>query len=141
MTADNHAAAGAPGGQAAVPAPGFDLEWPGTLVYSPRLALKGHALNKFALSLRRPENRQAFLEGPLAYMDAFGVSAHDQALVQARDWSGLLLAGGHLQAILKVAATIGQSLWHIGAHNAGMDVQTLQRACPRVVAGLPGGMR
>jgi protocatechuate 4,5-dioxygenase alpha chain len=121
--------------------PAFDLEWPGTLVFTSSLALKGHALNGFALRLRSPACRQAFLADEAAYVEGCGLSAHEQALVLGRDWTGLLLAGGHLQAILKVAATVGQHLWHIGAHNAGIDAAALQAACPRRVCGLPPGAR
>jgi protocatechuate 4,5-dioxygenase alpha chain len=119
--------------------PDFDLEWPGTLVYSPQLALQGHALNKFALSLRSPANRQRFLADEAAYMREFDLSDEARRSVTARDWTALLQAGGHLQAILKVAATVGQGLWHIGAHHAQVDVATLQAACPRKVAALPKG--
>jgi protocatechuate 4,5-dioxygenase, alpha chain len=121
--------------------PPFDLEWPGTLVFTSALALKGHTLNEFALRLRSPACRQAFLADEAAYMERCGLSAEEQALVLGRDWTGLLLAGGHLQAILKVAATVGQHLWHIGAHNAGTDPAILQAACPRRVSGLPPGAR
>lgn len=120
--------------------PGFDLDWPGTLIFSPQLALKGHHLNKFALSLRKPGNRSSYLADETAYMKAHHLSGDEIELVLARDWSALLLAGGHLQAVLKVAATVGQSLWHIGAHNAQMDVERLKAACPRKVNGLPEGM-
>ncbi len=48
----------------------------------------------------------------------------------------MLRSGGHLQAILKLAATVGQNLYHIGAHNCGLDVDALQAACPRRVSGL-----
>jgi protocatechuate 4,5-dioxygenase alpha chain len=121
--------------------PAFDLEWPGTLVYSSELALRGHKLNRFALSLRSPACRQAFLADEKSYVQDCGLSSKEQAMVLDRDWTGLLRAGGHLQAILKIAATVGQNLWHIGAHNAGTDAETLRAACPRRVSRLPPGAR
>jgi|HubBroStandDraft_1064217.scaffolds.fasta_scaffold331720_2 protocatechuate 4,5-dioxygenase alpha chain len=121
--------------------PTFDLDWPGTLVYSSELALQGHKLNRFALSLRSPACRQAFLAGEERYMENCGLSQQEQAMVVDRDWTGLLQAGGHLQAILKVAATVGQHLWHIGAHNAGTDAEAMRAACPRRVSRLPPGAR
>jgi len=120
--------------------PAFDLDSPGTVLFSSELALKGHRLNKFALSLRNRENQPRFRADETAYMRAYGISESDMQLVRERDWSALLLAGGHLQAILKIAATVGQSLWHIGAHNVGIDAEAMKAACPRVVAGLPEGM-
>ena len=56
----------------------------------------------------------------------------------ARDWTGLLKAGGHLHAMLKLAATLGEDLWSIGAHNAGCTREELIAATPRRVSGLPG---
>jgi|HubBroStandDraft_2_1064218.scaffolds.fasta_scaffold62272_2 protocatechuate 4,5-dioxygenase alpha chain len=121
--------------------PGFDLDWPGTLVYTSELALRGHTLNRFALSLRSPACRKIFLAEEKSYMQSCGLSSQEQAMVADRDWTGLLQAGGHLQAILKIAATVGQHLWHIGAHNAGTDADTLRAACPRRVSRLPPGTR
>jgi protocatechuate 4,5-dioxygenase alpha chain len=121
--------------------PTFDLDWPGTLVYSSELALRGHKLNRFALSLRSPTCRQAFLADEKGYMQSYGLSSQEQAMVVDRDWTGLLRAGGHLQAILKIAATVGQHLWDIGAHNAGTDAETMRAACPRRVSRLPPGAR
>lgn len=119
--------------------PTFDLDWPGTLVYNSELALRGHTLNRFALSLRSPACRQAFLANEQHYMQSCGLSPQEEIMVLVRDWTGLLQAGGHLQAILKIAATVGQHLWHIGAHNAGTDADTLRAACPRRVSRLPPG--
>ena len=121
--------------------PTFDLEWPGTLVYTSELALRGHKLNRFALTLRSPASRQLFLADEKGYMQSSGLSSAEQAMVLDRDWTGLLRAGGHLQAILKIAATVGQHLWHIGAHNAGTDAETMRAACPRRVSRLPMGAR
>lgn len=121
--------------------PTFDLEWPGTLVYTSELALRGHKLNRFALTLRSPASRRLFLADEKGYMQSSGLSSAEQAMVLDRDWTGLLRAGGHLQAILKIAATVGQHLWHIGAHHAGTDAETLRAACPRRVSSLPPSAR
>jgi protocatechuate 4,5-dioxygenase, alpha chain len=121
--------------------PAFDLTWPGTLVYSAELALRGHRLNRFALTLRSSDCRRLFLADEARYMQSAGLSPKERTMVLDRDWTGLLQAGGHLQAILKIAATVGQHLWHIGAHNAGTDAETLRAACPRLVSRLPPGVR
>lgn len=112
----------------------FTLDAPGTYVFTGPQSTLGHRLNRFALSLKQPENRAAFLADEDAYVARHGLTEAEAALVRARDWTGLLRAGGHLQAILKLAATTGQGLWHIGAHNAGVDVPTLMQACPRRVS-------
>ena len=121
-----------------LPDPGFDLEPPGTYLYTGPDSTRGRRLNRFALSLRSPDNRAAFLADEGAYVKRFGLTDAETALVAGRDWTGLIRAGGHLQAVLKLAATLGLNLYHVGAHNAGTDFETLYAACPRRVAGLPG---
>ena len=116
----------------------FNLDEPGTFVYTGALSTKGFRLNRFVLSLKGPENRSVFAADPRGYMRGFDLSDEEMTLVEARDWTGLLRAGGHLQAILKLAAAVGQDLWAIGAHNAGMSVEEIIEACPRHTHGLPG---
>ncbi len=115
------------------------LDPPGTYVYTAEMALKGHRLTAFGLSLRRPENRAAFLADEGGYMRARGLTDDQIGRVLARDWTALLQSGLHLQAMLKLAATMGQDLWHIGAHNAGMSVADLKAICPRRIDAIPGG--
>lgn len=123
-----------------VPKPDHSLEPPASFVYTGPMSTRGRNINRFSLSLKNPDNRKSFLADPDAYMTRFNLSDTEKALVRARDWSGLLAAGGHLQAILKIAATLGQNLWHIGAHNAEIPVDEMIAACPRRVGGLPEGM-
>jgi protocatechuate 4,5-dioxygenase alpha chain len=123
-----------------VPKPDHSLEPPASFVYTGPMSTRGRNINRFSLSLKNPDNRKSFLADPDAYMTRFNLSDDEKALVRVRDWSGLLAAGGHLQAILKIAATLGQNLWHIGAHNAEIPVDEMIAACPRRVGGLPEGM-
>ena len=117
----------------------FDLEAPGTFVYTGPLSTRGMRLNRFALTLRVPENRTRFLADERAYMAGFSLSEDEMALVMARDWTGLLKAGGHLQAILKIVATVGLNHWAIAAHNTGLSEAEIAAACPRRMVGLPEG--
>ncbi len=117
--------------------PNQSLDPPDSYVYTGPMSTAGRDLNRFALSLKVPANRAAFLRDEDSYMRGFNLSAGDMRRVRARDWTGLIEAGGHLQAVLKIAATVGQNLWHIGAHNAGVAVQELLAACPRRAHGLP----
>lgn len=126
------------GGEALPPPIPFDLSEPGTFVYGGAEATRGLALNRFALSLKQPANRLAFLADEAGYLEQFALTDEQAAQVRERDWTGLLRNGGHLQAILKLAATVGQSLWDIGAHNSGIGTDAMQRLCPRRVSRLPG---
>lgn len=127
------------GGVRELGAPPFDLDEPGTIPFTARRALRGQALNRFALSLRSPVNREKFLEDQRGYVGSFGVGVAEIDMIEQRDWTGLLQMGGHLQALLKVAAALGQDLWDIGADNVGVDRGTLMSACPRWVAAVPEG--
>ncbi len=118
--------------------PNRSLEPPDSFVYTGPMSTRGRNINRFSLSLKIPANRQAFLNDAASYMHGYGLSAGEQQMVQARDWTGLIKSGGHLQAVLKIAATVGENLWHVGAHNVGVPVEEMLAACPRRVTGLPG---
>ncbi len=119
--------------------PSLDLDEPGTIEFTAERALAGRALNRFALSLRSPARRAEFLADEAGYLRRFELSEEHSRLVTERDWTGLLRAGGHLQAMLKLAAAVGDDLWSIGAHNAGCDRDALIAAVPRRVSGIPAG--
>lgn len=121
-----------------LPAPAFDLDEPGTILFTARRAYEGRALNRFALSLRLAENRERFLADPRGYAGGYHLRPDEVDMVEARDWTGLLLAGGHVLALLKVAAALGGGLWDIGAHTAGVTRDELIASCPRRVAAVPG---
>jgi protocatechuate 4,5-dioxygenase alpha chain len=116
--------------------PGFNLEAPGTYLFDGPRSTQGFVLNRFALSLKQPANRERFLRDEQAYLASYELTQECRELIRNRDWTGLLQAGGHLQALLKLAATLGQSLYHIGAHNCGIEVEEMRAACPRRVSGI-----
>lgn len=123
----------------ALPDPGFSLEPPGTYLYTGPASSRGARINALCLSLKSPAARDAFLADEGAYVGGFGLTEEERAIVRERDWTGLLGAGGHLQAVLKLAATLGLNIYHIGAHNVGADAEALYAACPRRMAALPDG--
>ena len=115
----------------------LNLHPPGTFVFTAEMAILGHRLNKCALTLKSPASREAFKAAAEDYMRDHGLSETERGLVHARDWTGLLRAGGHIQAILFYAATMGETLFDIGSHNAGMHTAEMMQICPRRVGGLP----
>ncbi len=121
-----------------MPAPAFDLGEPGTVLFTAERAYEGRHLTAFCLSLREASNRAAYLADPESYMEHCGIPAADRDLVRRRDWTALLDRGAHLQAVLKLSATHGGTLFDIGAHNVGVSVAELVAGCPRLVSGLPG---
>lgn len=115
------------------------LEPPHTYLYTGPMSTAGERINRFALSLKSPANRAVFREDPATYLAEYRLTGKETDLVWRRDWTGLLEAGGHLQAVLKIAATLGESLWHIGAHCTQMELESIKALCPRRVDGLPRG--
>ena len=126
--------------QPPLPDPGFSMEPPATFPYDGPASTRGARLNRFALSLKSPARRAEFLADEDAYLERFALTPAERALVRARDWTGLLEAGGHLPAMLKLAAALGLDLYDIGAHNVGTDRQALYDACPRRTSALPGAV-
>jgi protocatechuate 4,5-dioxygenase alpha chain len=123
----------------ALPEPGFSLEPPATYLYTGPASSRGRRINALCLSLTSPDARARFMADQEGYLSQFRLNDAERALVLDRDWTGLLEAGGHLLAVLKLAATLGLNLYHIGAHNVGTDAESLHEACPRRLAALPAG--
>ncbi len=94
---------------------------PDTMIFERQRALRGYKLNKMAMGLARPENRDAFRTDEAAYLDRFGLSAEEKRAVAARDWREMVRLGGNLFFILKIAAVDPVRITEIGAHQAGMD--------------------
>lgn len=103
----------------------------GTHVFTGERSVMGYRLNKLASSLTDPANRKAFLADEDGYMDGFGLTADEKSLVRARDWDGIVEAGGNIYVILKIAATVGSNLLSMGAQMRDQTVEEL-------LDGLPG---
>ena len=112
-------------------APGFNLEPPGTYLFDGTSSTRGFALNRFALSLKQPGNRERFLRDEQAYLSAYDLTPECRELIRNRDWTGLLKAGGHLQALLKLAATLGQNLFDIGGTARRVSAARIGYRVPR----------
>ena len=84
-------------------------------------SINGYRLNKMAMALGRPENREAFKADEEAYLDRFGLTAEEKAAVLNRDWHEMVRLGGNLFYILKISAIDPTPITAIGAMQAGMD--------------------
>lgn len=118
--------------------PTFDLSEPGSILYDGRLAAAGLRINRFGTGMKTPANRERFRADPDAYLAQADLTVEERARIGARDWTWLLANGGHLQALMRIAAIDGQYIFHIAAHSIGVDAQDLADACPRRVSGLDG---
>ena len=94
---------------------------PDTPLFDRKRALRGYRINKMAMSLVHPANREAFRQDEDAFLDRFGLAPEEKRAVMARDWREMVRLGGNLFFILKISAVDPVRITEIGAHQAGMD--------------------
>ncbi len=83
-------------------------------------ALRGYRINKMAMGLSDPANREAFRQDEEAYLDRFGLTSEEKEAVRTRNWREMVRLGGNLFFILKISAIDPVRITEIGAHQAGM---------------------
>jgi protocatechuate 4,5-dioxygenase, alpha chain len=94
---------------------------PDTPLFDRKRALRGYRINKMAMGLSNPTNREAFRQDEEAYLDRFGLTQEEKAAVMSRNWREMVRLGGNVFFILKISAIDPVRLTEIGAHQAGMD--------------------
>jgi protocatechuate 4,5-dioxygenase, alpha chain len=95
----------------------------GTLVFTGERSHNGYRLNRMAMSLTDPVNREAFITDEAGYMRDKGLTDTEIAMVRDRDWKAMIEAGGSIYLIIKIAGAIGVPLYAVGAHTAGMTYE------------------
>jgi protocatechuate 4,5-dioxygenase, alpha chain len=115
----------------------LSLDPPSTFVFTGEICSRSYALNRFAFAFKDPAHRARFEQAPEALMAEFGLSNAEKALVRARDWTGLVASGGHHFNIIKIAAAVGESHLHVGAHMCGADWDEFKQSLPHVVSLMP----
>lgn len=100
---------------------------PDTPLFDRKRSLGGYRINKMAMGLSRPENREAFKQDESAYLDRFGLTPEEKQAVMSRDWREMVRLGGNLFFILKISAVDPVRITEIGAHQAGMDHDSFLR--------------
>ena len=94
---------------------------PDTPLFDRKRSLRGYRINKMAMGLSNPANREAFKQDEGAYLDRFGLSPEEKQAVMSRDWREMVRLGGNLFFILKISAVDPVRITEIGAHQAGME--------------------
>lgn len=95
-----------------------------TKVFDSEQTRLGYRLNKFAMSMVHPENREAFLADEEACLAASGLTEEEKQLIRDRDWRAIMDEhGGNIYMIMKIGAVIGQGLYQIGAHQRGQTYE------------------
>lgn len=91
----------------------------GVVRYGGALAQRGYRLNAFLVAISRRENRAAYLQDETAAMARAGLSAEERALVERRDYPGMLAYGVNIYAVVKAGYVFGSTLMEIGAQMRG----------------------
>jgi protocatechuate 4,5-dioxygenase alpha chain len=121
-----------------LPATYRDTEIPGTTVFTGRRSRQGYRINKLAMSLTDPENRDRFKADERAYMRDFGLTEAEMDLVTRRDWAGLVEAGGSIYLLIKIGGAVGQNLLHMGAQMRGQTLEEFLKTRPGHAAAQAG---
>jgi protocatechuate 4,5-dioxygenase alpha subunit len=104
------------------------MDLPGTIVFTGEQSHRGYRLNRLAMSLINPANRQRFVADEAGTMRAMGLDDTEIDLVQRRDWRGMLEHGGSIYLILKIAGAVGVNLMEVGAHTSGQTLAEFHAA-------------
>jgi protocatechuate 4,5-dioxygenase, alpha chain len=105
-------------------------EIPGTTVFTGERSQRGYRLNRLAMSLIDGANRHRFRADETGYVRAMGLTESEAALVRARDWGGLIDAGGSIYLMIKIAGALGLNLLDMGAQMRGQTVAELRANLP-----------
>lgn len=102
----------------------------GTTVFTGARSRQGYRINKLAMSLTDPANREQFKADERAYMKTFGLTEQEMDLVSRRDWKGLVAAGGNIYVLIKIGGAVGQNLLQMGAQMRGQSFEEFMKTRP-----------
>lgn len=88
-------------------------------VFDLAMSWRGYRINKMCNALSQPQERDACKADEEAFMARFGLTEREKELVRARDFSGLLQAGGNIYFLLKLGVVTGNGLYRMGAGMRG----------------------
>ena len=83
-------------------------------LFDEETATRGIRLNKAAYSLKDEHQRELFHRDEEAWMEQFGLTAEEKALMRARDWIGLWRAGMSIYVMVKLLGVTGVALPDVG---------------------------
>jgi protocatechuate 4,5-dioxygenase alpha subunit len=113
------------------------LEAPSVYLFTGEICTRAYKLNRFAFDFKYPAVRERFAADAEALMTDYGLREREKALVRARDWTGLVASGGHHFNLIKIAAAVGESHLHVGAHMCGASWDDFKRTLPQRIDLMP----
>ena len=75
----------------------------GTYAFDLRTSNRTLKVNRFFWNMIRADYREAYLKDPVGVMTAAGLTATEQAMVEQRDWIGLVRHGANFFVLEKFA--------------------------------------
>ena len=126
--------------QGLAPSLDLSLEAPSVYLFTGELCTRSYKLNRFAFDFKYPKVRERFAKDPEALMTEYALSDNEKVLVRARDWTGLVAAGGNHFNIIKIAAAVGQSHLHVGAHMCGANWDEFKHTLPHRIDLMPSDL-
>ena len=100
-----------------------DRKIEGSYIFTGPMSQKGYALNKLGASLVSDEARAAFKNDEECYMAQFGLSEEQKQLIRDRNWIGCVQGGSNNYFLYKITTVFGDSLYKLGAKQAGMTYE------------------
>lgn len=102
----------------------------GTTVFTGERSQRGYRLNRLAMSLTDPANRDRFRADEAGTMRAMGLTEAEVDLIARRDWAATIGAGGSIYLMIKIAGALGQNLLEVGAQMRGETLDQLRSSLP-----------
>lgn len=95
----------------------------GTILYGPKEAKEGYALNQMCFSFNEKANRDEFLANEEAFMEKYGLNEKQKAAIRAKNVLQLLDAGGNAYYLAKFAGIFGLNMQDIGAQQTNLSLE------------------
>lgn len=95
----------------------------GSYIFTGPMSQKGYALNKLGASLMLDEACSAFKNDEESYMSQFDLSEEQKQLIRDRNWIGCVQGGSNIYFLYKITTVFGDSLYKLGAKQAGMTFE------------------
>jgi gallate dioxygenase len=96
---------------------------PGTHPFTLEVSQRAYRLNDFLHRLVEPEHRERFLNDTDALCGEYGITDEERALLDARDWIGLIHYGVIFFCLEKMAAVVGVSNPEVYAQMRGETLE------------------
>ena len=99
----------------------------GSYIFTGPMSQKGYALNKLGASLISDEARASFKADEDIYMERFELTETQKKLIRDRNWIGCVKGGANIYFLYKITSVFGDSLYKLGAKQAGMSYEEFLR--------------